>query len=285
MEFAGSSLAIARKEWKLKVRRVTNDELGEILYKHSRWLENGCEGERADLSGANLIGANLIDADLSYANLTGANLSCANLRYANLDHTSLSETDLRYAILSHVSLNHSDLTDADLKHANLRFADLRYANLSHADLSEANLKNVDFRFANLKCAILRSADLRHANVAYADLKGARYDDTILNMQCPEQGSFIAWKKLRNDAIAKLLIPEEAKRSSATSRKCRASKAEVFAIYSEDGKRIDEGFSEYDSSFIYRVGETVYPDKWDEYRWTECSNGIHFFTTRKEAEEY
>lgn len=267
------------------MRRMSNDELEEILYKHSRWLENGCGGERADLSGINLIGANLIDTNLSYANLTGANLSYANLRYANLNHTNLGKTDFRYAILNHVGFSHSDLTDADLRHASLRFADFRYANLSYADLSEANLKNTDFRFANLNFAILKSADLRHADVAYADLKGARYDDTILNMQCPEQGSFIAWKKLRNDAIAKLLIPEEAKRSSATSRKCRASKAEVLAIYSEDGKKIDKGVSKHNNNFIYRVGETVYSDKWDEYRWTECSNGIHFFTTRKEAEEY
>lgn len=267
------------------MRTVTNDELREILDKHSRWLENGYEGERADLSGTNLIGANLIDVNLPYANLIGADLTCANLRYANLNHTNLGEANLKGTSFSHVSLNHSDLTDADLRHANLRFSDLRYANLSHADLSEANLRNVDFRFAKLECANLRSADLRHANVAYADLNRARYDDTILNIQCPEQGSFIAWKKLRNDAIAKLLIPREAKRSSATSRKCRASKAKVLAIYSKDGKKIDKGASKHDNNFIYRVGETVYPDEWDEYRWAECSNGIHFFITRKEAEEY
>ena len=36
---------------------------------------------------------------------------------------------------------------------------------------------------------------------------------------------------------------------------------------------------------YRVGETVRPDKWDENRFNECSNGIHFFITRIEAENY
>jgi hypothetical protein len=41
----------------------------------------------------------------------------------------------------------------------------------------------------------------------------------------------------------------------------------------------------DYAFIYQVGATVYPDSWDEDRWNECSHGIHFFITRKEAEEY
>ena len=36
---------------------------------------------------------------------------------------------------------------------------------------------------------------------------------------------------------------------------------------------------------YKVGETVYPDSFDEDRWNECSNGIHFFMTRREAELY
>ena len=47
----------------------------------------------------------------------------------------------------------------------------------------------------------------------------------------------------------------------------------------------EGDSQHDSSFKYKKGEIVRPDKFDENPLIECSNGIHFFLTKKEAENY
>ena len=54
----------------------------------------GANLSRADLSGANLYGANLSRADLSGANLSGANLSRANLSRANLSGANLSGAEL-----------------------------------------------------------------------------------------------------------------------------------------------------------------------------------------------
>jgi hypothetical protein len=34
-----------------------------------------------------------------------------------------------------------------------------------------------------------------------------------------------------------------------------------------------------------VGETIEVKDFDDDRWNECSAGIHFFITRKEAVEY
>ena len=42
---------------------------------------------------------------------------------------------------------------------------------------------------------------------------------------------------------------------------------------------------YSLRTVYKVGEVVRPDRFDTCRWKECTNGIHFFITRKEAEEY
>jgi len=138
-----------------------------------------------------------------------------------------------------------------------------------------------------ECANLRSADLRDANLRRANLRGANLSDIRVNehtaffaMQCPEEGAFIGWKKCRENVIVKLFIPDDAKRSSATSRKCRASKAVVLEVLGAE-----YGVAQHDENMIYRVGETVTPDSWDEDRWKECSNGIHFFITRAEAEQY
>ena len=85
------------------MKTISKDELNEILDKHGQWLRKEDEGERADLSYANLCSANLSYADLRYADLRSADLRYANLSYA----------DLRYADLRYADLRYADLTDAN----------------------------------------------------------------------------------------------------------------------------------------------------------------------------
>ena len=84
----------------------------------------------------------------------------------------------------------------------------------------------------------------------------------------------------------MLILEDAKRSSATTIKCRCNKARVLEITDiETGKSVDSAYSDYDNDFIYKVGEVVYVDNFDNDRWNECSNGIHFFLNKENAIKY
>ena len=173
----------------------------------------------------------------------------------------------------------ADLNDADLSRADLSYADLSYANLSDANLSGANLKGANLSRAAMKEAIL----------SYADIRGAK-NLPYIPIVCPEEGAFIGWKQAkveRSYVIVKLEIPASAKRSSATSRKCRCDKAKVLEIYNFDGTVAKERkcYSHYDNSFIYEVGKTVKIDDFDEDRWNECSRGIHFFINRQEAIDY
>ncbi|WP_265324151.1 DUF5758 domain-containing protein, partial [Clostridioides difficile] len=41
----------------------------------------------------------------------------------------------------------------------------------------------------------------------------------------------------------------------------------------------------DENFIYRVGETIVAEDFNENRWKESTTGIHFFLTREEAIGY
>ena len=187
---------------------------------------------------------------------------------------------------------HLDLSGLDLSYADLKDIDLSYSDLSRTDLRGANLEGT-----NLEGVDLRYSDLSGADISGANLKGAELSNSILNkvkydhrtaffaMQCPEEGSIVGYKKA-NDKIVKLLILEDSKRSSATSRKCRCDKAKVLSIESEDGKeKFTEAESDHDSNFIYRVGEIVKVDNFCEDRWEECAAGIHFFITKQEAINY
>ena len=169
------------------------------------------------------------------------------------------------------------------------------ADLSNTDLRNVDLRNVDLSYANLRGADLSYANLRGTDLSYADLRDIKYNSLSvgLNPVCPEEGSYIGYKKAKTKkedkeekVIVKLLITEDALRSSATTRQCRCSKAKVLSITSLDGTRLySEAYSDWDNTFIYRVGEIVEVKDFDTNRWDECSTGIHHFITRKEAVEY
>ena len=172
------------------------------------------------------------------------------------------ETAGRRADLSEADLRAADLSAANLRGANLRGANLRGANLSEANLSGANLSEAD----------LRAADLRGIIADY--MTGGFWS------VAPETGAFTGWKKCINGVIVELTIPADARRSSATTRKCRAEFVDVVSVHGAE-----VGVSQYAHGVVYRPCERVTADGWDADRWNECSNGIHFFMSRAEAEAY
>ena len=201
--------------------------------------------EAAVKAGARLAGAHLAGADLAGAYLAGAYLAGANL------------------------------ADADLADAYLAGADLAGAHLARARLAGAYLAG-----AHLAGADLAGANLARANLADAYLAGAKGTAKKLpHFQLPA-GDLIGWKRCGGH-IVKMLIPADAKRTaSLVGRKCRAEFVKVLEI---DGA--DEAVSGHDGATVYRVGEVVRPDSYDDNPLVECTHGIHWFATRAEAEEY
>jgi hypothetical protein len=137
--------------------------------------------------------------------------------------------------------------------------------------------------ANLSGAILMEANLSRANLSRANLTG-----TILpNFQIvPEEGDFIGFKKLRGKIIAKLLIPAKAKKVNSTGRKCRAEFVKVLELTDLEGKAVKGIFlDKHTGELEYKKGIIVRPDSFNDDIREECTNGIHFFLSRKEAIDY
>jgi hypothetical protein len=156
---------------------------------------------------------------------------------------------------------------------------LRDANLQGADLRDADLHGADLRDANLHGADLWGANLLDADLLDADLSP---EQTAELQHVPVTEEFTGYKRLVNGVIAELLIPADAQRlTSLTSRKCRASRAVVVSL----SGGVTSAVGTYNKTTVYTVGETVTPDSYDADPRVECSHGIHFFTTRDEAEQY
>ena len=289
----------------------TQDELKIILDKHVKWLRGEDGGARANLSEANLSEANLNGADLSGADLSGANLSEANLSEANLSGAdlggaylsgaylsgaylsgaNLSRANLSGANLSGANLGGAYLSGAYLSGANLSGANLSGANLGGANLSGANLSGANLSGAYLSGAYLSGANLSGANLSGADLSGAKFDEKELKrlrqlFSILPEGDIVGYKKI-NGCLIKMLIPEQAKRVNAlSSRKCRAEFADILEITRISTKeKVGYVCGGHDPKFIYTLNNRTFPDSYNDSCLEECTNGIHFFITKIEAEEY
>lgn len=117
-----------------------------------------------------------------------------------------------------------------------------------------------------------------------------------NMRCPRYDKIIGYKIIIDCDCTKFLlatleIPTGVKRSSAIGNKCRCEYAKVLSIMDENGNKYDTGrpiiskIMGIDNQLIYKVGEYVYADSFDENRFNECARGIHFFMTPEEAWDY
>lgn len=176
-------------------------------------------------------------------------------------------------------------------------------NILPKQFGNVNLKDVRFNYAHLYTSSfhyssLTDVDFRGADITDVSFNNTRMDGIIMDettshfhMHCPEEGGFTGYKMAFNDKyhpyIVELKIPACALRSSATSNKCRCSEAKVMSITCLEGT--DDGTDIVRSGrnpyFLYKAGETVKVDDFDENRWHECAPGIHFFMTRKEAVDY
>lgn len=181
--------------------------------------------------------------------------------------------------LGEILENHSHWLNEDCDDWENTRADLSDADLRGADLSDAKLGGVNFR--------------------RADFRGAK-NVPFIPFACPDTGAFIGFKKanmrtLVNGSvdivpvIVELEILADARRSSATGRKCRCDKTKVLSVTTLCGVEVSAAAgtvrSNHDPDFVYEVGKIVTAPNFWENRWEECAPGIRFFINRQEAVEY
>lgn len=192
---------------------------------------------------------------------------------------------------------------SDFRDALLDGCDFSYMDLSGSDFSNALLTRCNFRGARLVNCNFFSADLRGSDLSFSDISGAnmhwsmlekvRMEGLLYNeytryyrMRCPESGAFLAYKTTFDRRVVQLLVPSDARRSSATNNTCRCDKAKVLTIKSIDYRQsYTEAQSLADPKFIYRAGQVAIAKNYNPDRWVDSTGGIHFFMTREESIDY
>lgn len=229
-----------------------------------------------------------------------------SFNFCEFRNCSFTSTDMQYCIFSHCEFKYADFIDVKVHDSFINFC--------------------SFGVIGAGCS-----DFKGTRIEYSDMVGTNCTNLNVSQIVPATGSFIGYKRAKRTAyedisqssvivqfksvIVKLLIPEDAKRISSTSRKCRCNKAKVLDIYEYDEDdimvriKVDEGcyhkrevivpqdklpeyikhhyedaYSYQNPIFEYKVGETIEVKDFDE-ECNECSEGIHFFISEKEALEY
>ena len=225
----------------------------------------------------------LLVAARGRADGTLADLRDVRLENMDLSGLNLQKIDFSGATFQNVCLEKADFSGCKLTNAWFEDSPLWGAILRDADMSSCMMRKAD----------MRECDIRGANLYAAVLEKARLDGILsdertryFRMRCPEQGAFLAYKKCCFDRIVELLVPADAKRSSATMDTCRCSKAKVLVIKSIDcTEYYEEAWSIVTEDFVYRRGRWVEEPKFDDDRWNDSTRGIHIWMTREEAVAY
>lgn len=236
------------------------------------------------------------------------------LSFPVIEKAYFKDIILKNACLKHIMFRDCKFENCMMSDSNLTGTEFVNVNFEHVVFADNNMKLSGYFVSRLKsvkinkCVMFESefwktsfedVTIYKSNLDDSNLKESNFDNVRLIgnsgtlLKCPEEGSFTGFKKIflgNNPLLCKLEIPADAKRSSAFGRKCRCSKAKVLKIWGKDCDDdylvpISRGYSYHDHTFEYKVGETIYPDSFDDNRWDECSNGIHFFITKQEAIDY
>jgi pentapeptide repeat family protein len=214
------------------------------------------------------------------------------------EYLDLTYISMRTKKLEGMDFSRVDFSNSDFKDVNFRSCKFDNAKLQHTKFENCDLSGSSFAYANLFSADLRTCDLSGSNFDGADffaalLWEAKLDNLLVTDRtkffrnyCPKAGYIFGYKKCFNERMVQLLIPKDAKRCSSTTNACRCDKARVVAITDVNKKEsYKEAMSFVDPNFIYRLGEMVYADSYNEDRWHDSSHGIHFWMTFEEALGY
>ena len=245
--------------------------------------------------------------------LTGSNFDGLNAAHAVFINCFCSSSSFNNARLYGATFSGCKLESAKFEEAYLRTSIFQSCTMKCTSFDNATVDNMVINDSVFEYTSFLFTHGYDSTVFHNCIKCSANivnNSTYYPLACPSDGAFIGWKTvvLRDDAghivtkgpryaLVKLEIPEDAKRSSAdsTTMKCRCDKAKVLDITVIDtGEHIkditnvrvvDTYPSPSIQKTVYKVGEMVCSDSFDDNRWQECTNGIHFFINKQDAINY
>lgn len=193
-----------------------------------------------------------------------------------------------FELQAYAHFTYCTFTDCDFSGADLTYSSFVSCAFVNCEFGNMTLDNTDFVYCSMTGCRADSCNV--TGRIYASGQCRSFLARTVPMECPRKGAYTAYKKAVSwddqEVLVTLEIPREARRSSATGKKCRASMATVRDIRTVHGNRKRNfAISFHDPCFTYRTGQTVRVDNFDTNRFNECAPGIHHFMDPESAMDY
>lgn len=266
----------------------------------NNWHISDCCMYASKFMKSNIVSSRMIECKIKASNFENSEISSLTIQGCYAKRSSFREAHIRDCNFSDNMFETSSFVLATISKTNFGNSNLSYSRLDKTAFIKCSLC-----FTNFYASDITSL------TEFVDCEVGQ--GTIgLGLACPAVGEFIGWKKViidvekkisgdkdmieykhvKTTGIVQLLIPEDALRSSATTKKCRANKAKVIGIEVSDPKAINwvpmeewDVHSDFDRTFKYHIGDDLVVPNFDHDRWNECAPGIHFFMNKEDAENY
>lgn len=238
--------------------------------------------DSADLDECYFNGATLRNVSFYMTTIKFSDFTISNLDQINFNKASISTTDFVLAVVSDTTFNRSDIVKVNFTNSQIHASSFNFTNITGSTFNYATLNRVCMYMSRIWNTIFENVKCYRCIINSVESNRIPY----VSLACPSEGSFIGWKVV-DGSLIKLLIPKDAKRSSATTHKCRCDKAKVLEITDLLTKELKSIITNtnYCPYVSYEVGKMVYPNTFDENRLNECAYGIHFFVDKQEAINY
>lgn len=225
--------------------------------------------EGSNINNLDIHVGSIMKVDISEGTIKDSNFNDCSIRASSMRYTHIEESSFKHMKMSSILMSGCEISKTKFNAGYWADVDATVASFKSCEMTDLSIERCTFTGSNFH-------KIKKENVAFDSITIGYYN------ACPTHGSFIGWKVARGHLI-KLLIPKDALRSSATTNKCRASKAKVLEVTRlKDGEKVKGVPSSRDIQFIYKVGKTMEVPDFDKNRWEECSTGIHFFIDKEAA---
>ena len=173
---------------KYSLRKITQEELNEIVAKHEEWVKN-------EIIEAHEAGPDWADPDweegefsVDFSRMEKADLSCCDLRGLDLSEAALAGISFAYSDLRGADLSGSDMSDCDFTGANCSNSNMSGSQFGYCvgfdkeydDTSYLDSESINLHFENTKLENVSFDNADISNVVFKNciLDGSSFDEVL-----------------------------------------------------------------------------------------------------------
>lgn len=163
---------------------LTQDQLNEMIQKHSDWLNGNEEGAKADFSDMTLVGLDFSGRDLTSALFYRTDISESLFKETILDHAQMVaaialKCQFKGATMNGIDASHTRFTGSWMHYVKCTDGVFAHSKLDGVFMAQSKFNGCDFRDADLSGSDATAAWFLMASFAGASVTSTIFDDCLL----------------------------------------------------------------------------------------------------------